>query len=129
MEKAFDWVDRDLISIIYYRMLLYNIGGKIYTSIKSMYTNTLYCVTINSLFSGCFFMNSGVRQGDSLSPTLFALFINGLAEEIKCLNKGVDINGQNISILLCADDIVLIAKNEADLQCKIGHMYIWCFKW
>ena len=48
-----------------------------------MYKNTLSCVNINSLFSGWFFTNIGVRQGDSLSPTLFALFINGLAEEIK----------------------------------------------
>ena len=78
---------------------------------------------------GVFFTNSGVRQGGSLSPTLFESFVNGLAEEIKHLNKGVDINDQNTSIVLYADDIVIVAKNESDLQCMIGHMYNWCFKW
>lgn len=35
--------------------------------------------------------NSGVRQGDILLPTLFALFIN-LAIQMKLLRKGIQIN-------------------------------------
>ena len=81
------------------------------------------------MFSGWFFANSGVRQGDNLSPTLCALFINALAEEINRLNKGVDIDGHNISILLYADDIVLISDNEINLQIMLDHMYAWCLKW
>ena len=57
------------------------------------------------------------------------MFINGLAEDIKTLNKGISIREQNISILLYVDDIVLIAKNETDLQCMIDIMYDWCYKW
>ena len=82
MEKAFDFLDRNLLL---YRLLLYKIDGKMYMyrSIKALYQNTLSCVKLNNMFSGWFLTNSGVRQGDSISPTLFALFINGLAEEIK----------------------------------------------
>ena len=89
------------------------------------------CVRVDAMFSGWFFTNSGVRQGDSLSPTLFALFINRLAEEIKQLNKGVDVDGVNVSILLYmyADDIVLISGKETDLQDMLDYMKQWCFKW
>ena len=38
------------------------------------------------------------------------LFINDLANYIKQLNKGINVRGENISILLFADDMVLIAK-------------------
>ena len=64
-----------------------------------------------------------MKQGDNLSPTLFAIFINDLASEIKESNIGIDLNiegGPNIeyvlSILLYADDIVCLAENEEDLQ-------------
>ena len=126
MEKAFDFVDRKLL---YYCLLSYNVTGKMYRSIKALYRHTESCVRVNAMFSGWFFTNSGVRQGDSLSPTLFALFINRLAEEIKQLNKGVDVDGVNVSILLYADDIVLISGKETDLQHMLDYMKQWCFKW
>ncbi len=126
MEKAFDWVDRDLLL---YRLSLYQINGKIYKSIKMLYTSTMSCVRLNNIFGGWFLTNTGVRQGDNLSPTLFALFINGLAEEIKTLNKGVQVDDRNVAIMLYADDIICIANNEVDLQCMIECMYKWCYKW
>ena len=80
IEKAYDFVDRKLLN---YCLLSYNVTWKMYRSIKALYRHTESCVRGNALFSGWFFTNGGVRQGDSLSPTLFALFINRLDEEIK----------------------------------------------
>ena len=76
-----------------------------------MHTNTTSCLKLNNIFTDWFDVTSGVRQGDNLSPTLFGLFINDLANYIKQLNKGINVWGENISILLFADDMVLIAKN------------------
>ena len=52
----------------------------------------------------------GVRQGDNLSPTLFSIYLNDLAKETKDMGPGVSLDDINISILLYADDIVLISE-------------------
>ncbi len=47
-----------------------------------------------------------MRQGDSLSPILFAVFINDLAEDLEKLGKGIPIGDESITILMYADDVV-----------------------
>jgi hypothetical protein len=39
-----------------------------------------------------------------------------LATQIKSMNKRIDIDGTNLSLLLYADDIVILAPNESNLQ-------------
>ena len=70
-----------------------------------------------------------MKQGDNLSPTLFALYLNDLAVEVKSLRCGVDIDGRQVTILLYADDIVLLAPNESSLQKQLHAIYNWCRKW
>ena len=126
MQKAFDWVDRDLL---FYKLLCNNVNGKIYRAIQSLYTNTISCVRLNAEFSPWFVSTAGVRQGDVLSPTLFALFANDLAIDIKNMHLGVPVANQDVSILLYADDIVILAENEQNLQEMIKHMQKWCRQW
>ncbi len=103
MQKAFDWVDRDLL---FFKLLEYNIDEKIYNCIKIMYNHPLSCVKLYSNVTDYFPTESGIRQGDSLSPTPFAIFINDLASEMKQLDIGIDIENGKICILLFADDII-----------------------
>ncbi len=79
MQKAFDWVDWDLL---FFKLLEYNIDGKVYNCLKAMYNHALSCVKLNSNVTDWFPTESGVWYGDSLSPTLFAIFINDLASEM-----------------------------------------------
>ena len=68
MQKAFDWIDRDLLK---YKLLSIGINGKIFNAIDQLYRKTVFCVKLNQFKTNWFEANSGVRQGDSLSPTLF----------------------------------------------------------
>ena len=92
----------------------------------------------------------GVKQGCCLSPTLFSVFLNDLALELKESGILMDLNrifeespkfsdgstsfpdkslGLALNVLLYADDIVLIAKSENDLQDLLFIVEEWCRKW
>ncbi len=114
MQKAFDWVDRDL--------LINNIDGNVYNAIKDMYSNTIAIMSINGFEKDMFSCNSGVRQGDVLSTTLFSIYINDLAKEIKCMNLGISVDEFLVSILLNVDNIAPFAEHEADLQFMIDKL-------
>ena len=118
-QKAFDWVNREQ----------YRFAGHLYNAIKCIYSKTLSCIKLNSILAEWFDVTSGVRQGDTLSPTLFNLYINDLATGIKDLHKGVDFINTQVSLLLYADDIVLIADDEQSLRDQLNYLYEWCNKW
>ncbi|XP_071123605.1 uncharacterized protein [Mytilus edulis] len=46
--------------------------------------------------------------------------------EVKSLNVGIPIEEEKICILLYADDIVLLAENESDLQMLLNVLHMWC---
>ena len=75
LKKAFDSVQRDFLL---YKLNNIGTDGKMYFSIKSLYENTKACVRVNQEFTSLFAMPSGVHQGDTLSPTLFSIYINDL---------------------------------------------------
>ena len=106
----------------------FGIKGKMYNLIASLYSNAMACVKISNYKTSIFDITSGVKQGDTLSPTLFSMFINDLVVDVKNLNSGVVAGGINVSILLYADDIVLIAPNENCLQKQLNVVNDWCKK-
>ena len=74
-------------------------------------------------------VHSGVRQGDNLTPTLFAMYINDFVITINELHKGISIGDRDVSCLLYADDIVLLAETPVDLQVQLDAVNNWCRKW
>ena len=127
MKKAFDWVNRDLL--MYKLLTQFGLQGKLYKAIKSIYSSSSACVRVNNSCSDWFDITAGVKQGDTLSPTLFAMFLNDLATGVKGLGCGVKVDDTQICILLYADDIVLIAPDENKLQVMLNFISDWCSKW
>ena len=86
--KAFDSINRDLL----WKKLEhnFNIKGRFLNILKTMYENVSNCVRVNDDVSDWFSINSGVKQGCVLSPTLFDMFINDLMQDIQALNTGID---------------------------------------
>ncbi len=71
-------------------------------------------------------VSSGVKQGDSVSPTLFALYVNDLITGLNSLQRGVQIDGDKVCCLMYADDMVLLAGSEDDMQVMLNFVHTWC---
>ena len=134
-KKAFDSVDRNLLL---FKLSNIGVNGHMYSAISSLYSNPKSRVILQDYSTEYFDCPIGVKQGDSLSPTLFSIFINDLAQEIKESGIGIELNidaietnieTEVINILLYADDIVLLAQNEPDLQLLLNIVEPWCKKW
>ena len=71
--------------------------------------------------SDVFLCQKGLRQGDSLSPILFSLYINDLPTKLSQPSSNTDIN-----ILLYADDLAILANSREELQNKLNLLYVYC---
>ena len=93
-----------------------------------MYSSVKLCIRQFSSLSDFFNSNVGVKQGEPLSPFLFLLYINDLADELRC---GIDENLDELSIflLLFADDLVIIAKSPEELQSLIDKLFVYWQEW
>ena len=126
-KKAFNSVDRILLL---HKLSKIGIVGKIYNAISSLYKDPKSRVILNNMATDWFDCPLGLKQGDIISPTLFAIYINDLAEEIKESGIGIEIDHDLVlGCLLYADDIVLLSDSETDLQALLNIVNVWCSKW
>ena len=124
--KCFDLIDRDML---YFKLIETGIDGRMYFTLKCMYSNTMSCVNINGNFTEWFYTVNGCRQGDVTSPTAFSILINDLLKELKASNMGIKVNDLILSVLAYADDIVLLAESPQQLQNLIDIVHNWCCKY
>ena len=66
-----------------------------------------------------FAVSQVVRQGDVLSTDLYKLYINPLLDQIEDSGIGMQIGTIPCSAPTCADDVLLIADSEKNLQILI----------
>lgn len=125
--KAFDYVVRD---ILWHKLLKFGVRGKILDIIVSMCHTVKSKVKYNNYLSEEFTCQTGVRQGECLSPFLFSIYVNDIEEEfiIKGAN-GIDVGFLKLFLLLYADDIVIFSDSPEGLQKGLDILYDYCKKW
>lgn len=96
--------------------------------IYNLYENQSAEITINNE-SASVKIRKGVRQGRPLSPLLFNCYIEKSITQVKDkldkldkLGIGIEVGGILIPMIRFADDIVLLAETEHDLQRALAEM-------
>ena len=128
MEKAYDRISpKALIKIMQH----IGLPNKLMDLISSITSNDIAKVYINNKLSPDFQINSGVKQGDPLSPLLFNLVMELFANAIR---NNPNIQGLQISkrrpnakkkINLFADDCIIFGYGKSDYDAieKTIHLF------
>ena len=83
-------------------------------------------VEVHKEYTPWFNVNSGIKQGCLLSPSLFSLFVNDLLKDYEACELGVRCDDFSVPALAYADDIVLLASDPRNLQKLIDKTTEWC---
>jgi len=127
LRKAYDSVWREGL---FQKLEKDDVPQKLVRLVKMWYETVHAKVRVNDVDSEWFETKIGLRQGDTLSPLLFNIFINGLVEKVKSTGAGARLGEEKIAILLFADDMVLLAESEEELMrvveeyCKEWHLEV-----
>jgi hypothetical protein len=116
LEKAFDTVPcKELFRTLEEIGIDYRDGRLIY----NIYKEQSAIIKVSDKFATAK-IGKGVKQGCSLSPKLFNIYVKKPINEIKeTLTRekiGVIVGGELVSFLRFADDIALVASSENDLK-------------
>jgi hypothetical protein len=116
LEKAFDKINWKLLF-----MSLQNAGidWKDRKFFFNFYKNQATVIEVNGHKE-----EAKIRQGCSLSPYLFKLFIVEAINEMKINTNGISTNGQKIDSIRFADDIALIAESAEELNFMLNYLDI-----
>jgi hypothetical protein len=139
--KAFDTVPH---VHLWTKLLNTGINGKIFNVIKNMYKSAKSCIRHNNCISSTFNCEIGVRQGENLSPLLFALYLNDLEEYLARAYNGLNkvsklmqehTETEDIVVylklftILYADDTIILAESSHELQAALNGMFHYCQLW
>ena len=127
--KAYECYDRINRELLWHKLSKMGISGRFLASLQALYKNVKCTVRVNCQQTDWFDVICGLKQGCILSPMLFNLFINDLTRVINDVGSGISVGDTPLSILLYADDFVLIADSKLKLQSLLTRLDQWCKQW
>ena len=133
LRKAYDLVIRDAL---YAKLAALGVGENFINVLRSGHSGSRARVWLHGELSAEFPMERGVPQGDPMSPTLFAIFINDLLRELEASPTAAGLvmgpstsRGTKIVCVAYADDLVLLAATPESLQAALDIVGRWAADW
>ena len=126
VSKAFDTVNRDKLF-----QTLWNKGiqGKAWRLVHGLYEKVENKVIFGPYESEWYEVLNGVKQGCIMSPTIFSIVMSDLEDMLLEQDVGIPYHNKRIPALFYADDIVLMAENDMQLQSMLDVANEFVVKW
>lgn len=127
-KQAFDSVNH---KCLWFKLIKSGIGGKMLNLIRSIYENVKVKVqTFDGSITETIACMLGVMQGESLSPFLFAMYLNDMEGHMREEGTGgVTVGDLKLFLLLYADDAVVLSNSASDLQNSLHALNRYADKW
>ena len=119
-EKAFDKLNHE---ILFNKLYHYGITGDMWILLRNMYREMNIQVKWGDLLTDKIFVNQGIQQGAKLSTSLYKCYNNAILDSVAESGLGSYIGTACVATPTCADDILVLAKSEPELQGIVDIIY------
>lgn len=125
LQKAYDKINRQFIIHVLHCM---NFPTSLINLIEECISTPTYSIIINGIPKGYITSNRGLRQGDPLSPYLFAVAMEffTLQMELACHNSLIQPlfkHNPNVNHLLYADDLIIAIRASSSAAQGLLHIF------
>ena len=117
MSRAFDRLNHNLLMI---KLMDRKLPSCLVNLLYCWYSKLFSFIKWGNGLSILFHITVGVRQGGTLSPSFFAIFVDSILNKLEKSMLGCHISGICLNSLMYADDLVLLSVSICDLQSLVN---------
>ena len=114
--KAFDRVN----FLLFDNLITRSVSLSTVRILAVWYTHKKMCIRCGNAYSSSFSASNGVKQGETLSPILFNVYMDDLSVSLNSSNIERRIGNIFLNHLCYADDLCLVSLLSAGMQKLLG---------